>query len=133
MSNELDGLFDEESSGRTQPRPKPPNKITTKSSRAPFACSSSSVQSELLREPQRDLRAALPKSENTWPSRNVGDRVLVLPVVWRQMEFGSRARAGRGSCWDGPWILLLDLILLLTTLTNAWGRFWELEIDGCSV
>jgi hypothetical protein len=86
-----------------------------------------------LREPQRDLRAALPKSENTWPSRNVGDRVLVLPVVWRQVEFGSRARAGRGSCWDGSWILLLDLILLLTTLTNAWGRFWELEIDGCSV
>jgi hypothetical protein len=51
----------------------------------------------------------------------------VLPVGWREVEFGSRARAGRGSCWDGSRIL--DLILPL--LDSAWGKCWELEMEGC--
>jgi hypothetical protein len=67
-----------------------------------------------LREPQRDRRAALPKSENTWPSRIVGDRVLVLPVVWRQVEREVREGGVRfeGSCRKGKllgWILDLPL------------------------
>jgi hypothetical protein len=60
----------------------------------------------------------------------------VLPVVWREVEsarwkveFGSRARAGKGSCCDGSRIL--DLILPLLSLANAWGNCWELEMEWC--
>jgi hypothetical protein len=65
-----------------------------------------------------------------------GGSSLVLPVVWREVEsvrwkveFGSRARAGRGSCCDGSRIL--DLILPLLSLANAWGNCWELEMEWC--
>jgi hypothetical protein len=83
-----------------------------------------------LREPQRDRRAALPKSENTWPSRNVGTGGS------RFSASGSLAPSGvrfEGSCRKGKllsWIFLLDQILPLTTLAGAWSKFWKPDVDG---